>query len=106
MKRILSHQYIQIMIVVILFGRMLRDTHLELPLKNIVNRLDDLKLASHKVDEVNRLIFEQEWKIKHFTSYSHLSFLSYISVITATFVLIVCCYCCCCKCCERKILSF
>jgi len=54
----------------------LRDIHLELPLKNVVNCLDDLKLASHKVDEVSRLIFEQEWKIKHSSSYSHLSFLS------------------------------
>jgi hypothetical protein len=31
----------------------LSDIHLDLPLKNIVNRLDDLRLASHKVDEVN-----------------------------------------------------
>jgi hypothetical protein len=43
----------------------LNDVHLELPLKNIVNRFDDLRVASHKVDEVNKLIFEQEWKIKH-----------------------------------------
>jgi len=44
----------------------LKDIHLNLPLKNVVNRLDDLRLASHKVDEVNRLIFEQEWKIDHY----------------------------------------
>ena len=44
--------------------------HFELPLKGVVNRLDDLRLTSHKVDEVNRLILEQEWKIKHSTSYS------------------------------------
>ena len=85
---------------------MLRDIHLELPLKNVVNRLDDLRLASHKVDEVNRLIFEQEWKIKHSTSYSHLSFLSYIGVFTTSFVMIVFCYCCCSKCCKRKFPGF
>jgi hypothetical protein len=45
----------------------LKDIHLELPLQNVINRLDDLRLASQKVDEVNRLIFEQEWKIKRFT---------------------------------------
>ena len=84
----------------------LRDIHLELPLKNVVNRLDDLKLASHEVDEVNKLIFEQEWKIKYSTSYSHLSFLSYIGVITTSFVMIAFCYCCCCTCCKRKFPSF
>ena len=50
-----------------------------------MNRLDDLRLASHKVDEVNKLISEQEWKIKHLTSYFHLSFLSYMGVITTSF---------------------
>jgi len=48
----------------------LKVIHFELPLKGVVNRLDDLRLTSHKVDEVNRLILEQEWKIKHSTSYS------------------------------------
>jgi len=38
----------------------LKDIHLELLLKNVLNRLDDLRLTSHKVDEVNRLIFEKE----------------------------------------------
>ena len=82
----------------------LKDIHLELPLKNIVNHLDDLRLPSHKIDEVNRLIFEQQWKIKHSASYSQFSSLSYIGVITTSFVMIVFCYCCCCKCCERKFL--
>ena len=75
----------------------LKDLHLELPLKNIVNRLDDLRLASHKVDEVNRLILEQEWKVKHAASYSHLSFLSYVGMATTCIVVMVFCYCCCCK---------
>ena len=54
-----------------------------------MNRLDDLRLTCHKVDEVNRLTFEKEWKIKHATSYSHLSVLSYIGVITTSIVMIV-----------------
>ena len=83
----------------------LKDIHLNLPLKNVVNRLDGLRLASHKVDEVNRKIFEQEWKIKLSTSYSHLSFLSYVGVITISFVMIVFFYCCCCKCSKRKFPS-
>jgi hypothetical protein len=67
----------------------LKDIHLELPMKNLVNSLDDLRLASHKVDEGNKLILEQERKIKQSTSYSHLSFLSYMGVITTSFVMIV-----------------
>jgi len=80
----------------------LKDIHLELPLKGVVNRLDDLRLASHKVDEVNRFILEQEWKIKHSTSYSQLSFLTYVGMLTTGVVMIIFCYCCCCRCCKRK----
>jgi hypothetical protein len=67
----------------------LEDIHLKLPLKNVVNYLDDLRLTTHKVDEVNRLILEQEWIIKRSTSYSHLSFLAYIGIITTGIVMIV-----------------
>ena len=42
----------------------LKAFHLELPLKNIVNRSEDLRLVSHKVEEVDKVISEQEWKIK------------------------------------------
>jgi len=42
----------------------LNDIHLDLPLSNIINRLQDLGLASHKVEGVYWLIFEQEWKIR------------------------------------------
>jgi hypothetical protein len=74
----------------------LKDLHLGLPLKNVVNRLDDLRLASHKVDEVNMLILEKEWKGKHSASYSHLSFFSYVVMVTTGIVMVVFCYCCCC----------
>jgi hypothetical protein len=39
----------------------LGDIHLNLPLRSTVNRLEDLKIASHKVEDVDRLIAEQ-WK--------------------------------------------
>jgi hypothetical protein len=85
----------------------LKNIHLELPLKGIVNRLDDLRLASHKVDDVNRLILEQEWKIKHSASYSQLSFLTYVGMFTTGVVMIIFCYCCCCcRCCKRKYPQF
>jgi hypothetical protein len=32
-------------------------------MKNIVNRLEVLRLANHKVEEADRLISEQEWNI-------------------------------------------
>jgi hypothetical protein len=30
--------------------------HLDLPLKNVIHHLSDLEIASHKVEEVGRLI--------------------------------------------------
>jgi hypothetical protein len=38
----------------------LDNIRLDLPLKSIENRLEDFKLASHKVEEVDKLISEQE----------------------------------------------
>ena len=52
----------------------LNDIHLDLPLRNIVNRLEDLRLARHKVKEVDRLISEQEWKIRPSKFDNHISF--------------------------------
>ena len=84
----------------------MKDINLELPLINVVNRLDDLILASHKVDEVKKLILEQEWKTKHSASYSHLSLLSYVSMFITGIVMFVFCYCCCCRCCRRACPKF
>jgi len=84
----------------------LNDVHLDLPVKNIINRLDDLRLASHKVEEVDRLISEQEWKLKHSTSDFHLSVLSYVGMVITGIVMIIFCHCCCCKCCKRNFPSF
>jgi hypothetical protein len=50
----------------------LNSIHLNLPLKNAVNRLEDLRLASHKFEEVDRLISEQEWKIRQSKVGNHL----------------------------------
>jgi hypothetical protein len=80
----------------------LDDIHLDLPLKNIVNHLDDLRVASHKVEEVEKLISDQEWKIKHSDVDYHLSFLYYVGMITTSIVMVIFCYCCCCKCCRRN----
>jgi hypothetical protein len=75
--------------------------HLDLPLKNIVNHLDDLRLARHKVEDADRLIAEQEWKMKRSKYDDHLSFLSYVGMVTTSLVMVMLHYCCCCKCCRR-----
>jgi hypothetical protein len=84
----------------------LNDIHLDLPLRNIVNRLEDLRLASHKVEDVDKLISEQEWKITQSKFDYHLSFLSYIGMATTSFVMIILSYCCCCKCCKKRFPNF
>jgi hypothetical protein len=33
-------------------------------LKNVANHLDDLRLASYKLEKVKRLTAEQEWKTR------------------------------------------
>jgi len=69
----------------------LNDTHLQLPLNVIVEGLKDLRLASHKVEEVDRLISEQEWKLKQSKFDFHLSFLWYIAMVTTSLVMIILC---------------
>lgn len=84
----------------------LDNIQVELPMKSIVNHLEDLRLASHKVEDVDRLISEQEWKIKQTKFDYHLSFLSYIGMVTTSLVIMVLWYSCCCKCCERRFPGF
>ena len=53
----------------------LNELRLHVPLRSVTNSLDDW-IASHKVEDVENLILEQDWKIKRSTGDSHLSFLS------------------------------
>jgi len=82
----------------------LNELHLHLPLRSIAGSVDDLKVASHKVEDVERLIFEQEWKMKHSMLDWHLSFLSYVGMATTGLTLT--CLCCCCKCCHKRCSKF
>ena len=72
----------------------LNELHLHVPLRNIAGSIDDLKVISHKVEDVEKIIFEQEWKIKHFMLDLHLSFLSYVGMATTGITLTCLCYCC------------
>jgi hypothetical protein len=51
--------------------------HLDFPLKNEIQHLDDMKEANDKVEEVERLIAEQEWKLRPSNMDYHLSFVLY-----------------------------
>jgi len=79
---------------------------LDLPLKNVANQLDDLRPVSYKLEEVKRLIAEQEWKIRQSKYDNHLSFLSYVGMATASLAMIILCYCCCCKAHRRRFPNF
>jgi hypothetical protein len=50
--------------------------------------LDDLRIASHKVEDVEGLIREQDWKIKHSTIDSHLTFLFHVGMVTTALTLL------------------
>ena len=69
----------------------------DVPLNNLMNNVDDLKIASIKIDEVNELIREQEKK----TNYSQyfVQAASWLSV-TGSIVFFMLCTCCCC-CCSK-----
>jgi len=79
----------------------LNELRLHIPLRSVAGFLDDFKIASHKVEDVEKLILEQEWKVKHLTFDSQLSFLSYVGMATTGLTLICLCFCCCFKCCRR-----
>ena len=76
---------------------------LEIPLKNILTSMDDLRSTSLKLDQVEGLIKEQEnKKFKH--SYVPISFsASVLTFIGVMFVCMSCCFCCCKRC---KIFTF
>jgi hypothetical protein len=54
---------------------------LNVSFKHIVSHLDDLKVASHRISEVENMIKEQEWKRLHTASHQTYSILVYISLI-------------------------
>ncbi|XP_063243809.1 uncharacterized protein LOC134543038 [Bacillus rossius redtenbacheri] len=74
----------------------------KLHLKSTITRLDDLKIAGHKIEEVEHMINEEEWKIKHTNVISRVSVMSYIIIISLSCIL--CIYCCIkCGCCKTVV---
>ena len=84
----------------------LNNIRLNLLLNNVIRYLDDLKIANHKVEEVEGLIEEQEWKLRHANMDYHLSFLSYVGMVTTTLTFFILFYCCCCKRCLKCCPNF
>lgn len=72
----------------------------DVPLQNVLSHNDDLKFAGHKIEEIQKLIDDQEWKLNHNEKTNNLSFLSYIGMATM-FVLAVLTCCSCCKPCRN-----
>ena len=50
----------------------LNDVHLLMLVRSVTNSLDDLRIARHKLEDVENLILENDWKIKHSKVDSHL----------------------------------
>jgi hypothetical protein len=84
----------------------LNELHLHVPLRSVTSSFDDLRIASHKVEDAENQIHEQDWKIKHSTVDSHLTFLSYVGMVTTSLTLICLCYCCCARCHRKQCPNF
>lgn len=83
----------------------LNELHLHITLRSVTKSLDDLRIASHKLEDVENLILEKDCNIKHSEVDSHLSFLSYVGMVTTSLNLICLCYFSlskyCCKLCPK-----
>ena len=84
----------------------LKELHLHISLRSVTSSLDELRIASHKVADVENLILAQDWKIKHSTVYSQLSFSSYVGMVTTSLNLICSYYCCCSRSCHKRCPKF
>ena len=77
---------------------------LQVSLGGVAGSLDDVKIANHKTEDTERLIYEQDWKAKHFAVDTSMSLLSYVGM-TTMLTLICSCYWCL-KCCCRRCFKF
>lgn len=54
------------------------DITLDVSIQHVVSNFNDLKLASHKIDELEKAIDDQEWKITHSTKVNSMFISTYI----------------------------
>jgi hypothetical protein len=71
------------------------------PIMNILTHTDELKLASHKVDDLEKLIRGQEWKLTQNAKTHQLSIIAYTASLTLGLLMCILLCCCWCKCCRN-----
>jgi hypothetical protein len=77
----------------------LSEISLDKPLTNILSSVEDLKIASVKIDEIQEMIHEEEKKeFEHFLSVTTWGSVMLTIVI---FITCICCSCCYYKCCRQ-----
>ena len=78
----------------------LHEISLQKPLTNILSSVEDLNLASVKINEIQDLVNKEQ--TKRFEHFKVLSTTWGTVVLTiALFSVCICCSCCCCKCCRQ-----
>lgn len=73
---------------------------LNLPLKDTVTRLDDLRVAGKRLDEVQQMITEQQQEMDREKRIQHYSIATYLVLIIMVMIMVFCCcsHCSCCRC--------
>lgn len=74
---------------------------LNLPLSNVLSHADELKITSHKIEEVNNLINNEKWKLEHQTRLHLMSWATTFGLVMLFLIILICCSCCCCSCCRK-----
>jgi hypothetical protein len=70
----------------------------ELPLKNLHTHSSAFKYADHSIDKEERLILQNEAKLRRENNLNQLNFLSYIGIAMTLAILLLLCCCVCTKC--------
>jgi hypothetical protein len=81
------------------------DLPLHIPLVNIMSNTDELRLASIKADEIQRMIKDQESKQNDNLYLMATSWGTTLGTI-CLIITCICCSCCCCKCCRNCFFWF
>lgn len=79
--------------------RKISELKLDMPLEHVIQHLDDLKVAGHKIAVIEEEIAFQEQHNFSYDSWYHYSFWSYLGVVIVTLI-VICCLCRYCRCCR------
>jgi hypothetical protein len=76
-------------------SKLIDSTSIKTPIKNILAHTNELKLANHKVDELEELIQEQEWKLTQNAKTHQLSLIANAGSVTLGLLICILLRCCC-----------